>query len=40
MNDTATVLIDVRDFDNLNPYFIHNTYQAVIPENKVSPKTT
>ncbi|XP_067441680.1 protocadherin Fat 4 [Thunnus thynnus] len=32
--DTATVDIDVVDFDNLNPYFIHNLYQAFIPENQ------
>ncbi|XP_044201132.1 protocadherin Fat 4-like [Thunnus albacares] len=33
--DTATVDIDVVDFDNLNPYFIHNLYQAFILENQV-----
>ncbi|XP_044045435.1 protocadherin Fat 4 [Siniperca chuatsi] len=35
LNDTATVLIDVQDFDNLNPYFSHNVYQAFIPENQI-----
>ncbi|XP_040002206.1 protocadherin Fat 4 [Xiphias gladius] len=35
LNDTATALIDVEDFDNLNPYFGHNLYQASIPENRV-----
>ncbi|XP_074485330.1 protocadherin Fat 4 isoform X2 [Sebastes fasciatus] len=35
LNDTATVLINVVDFDNLNPYFSHNVYQAVIAENQV-----
>ncbi|XP_031732532.1 fat-like cadherin-related tumor suppressor homolog [Anarrhichthys ocellatus] len=35
LNDTATVLINVVDFDNLNPYFSHNVYQAFIQENEV-----
>ncbi|XP_026158869.1 protocadherin Fat 4 [Mastacembelus armatus] len=35
LNDTAAVLIHVDDFDNLNPYFSHNLYQAFIPENQV-----
>lgn len=39
-NDTATVLFDVEDYDNLNPYFGHNVYRAFIPENQVSPTTT
>nr|XP_046231654.1 cadherin-23 isoform X2 [Scatophagus argus] len=34
LNDTATVVIDVDDFDNFNPYFIHNVYQAFIPETQ------
>ncbi|CAK6984226.1 protocadherin Fat 4-like, partial [Scomber scombrus] len=32
-SDTATVQINVEDIDNLNPYFLHNLYQAFIPEN-------
>lgn len=36
LNDSASVLITVEDFDNLNPYFSHNVYQAFIPENQVS----
>ncbi|KAM7419871.1 hypothetical protein PAMA_016804 [Pampus argenteus] len=32
--DTADVHINVEDFDNLNPYFSHNLYQAFIPENQ------
>ncbi|XP_063738782.1 protein dachsous [Eleginops maclovinus] len=35
LNDTATVTINVEDFDNLNPFFSHNIYQAFIPENQV-----
>ncbi|KAI5625920.1 protocadherin Fat 3-like [Silurus asotus] len=35
--DTATVTINVQDFDNLNPYFDHALYQAFIPENQVGP---
>lgn len=35
-SDTATVLIHVQDYDNLNPYFSHSVYQAFIPENQVS----
>lgn len=34
----ATVVVKVTDYDNFNPYFDHNTYQAFIPENKVSQK--
>ncbi|XP_029987441.1 protein dachsous [Sphaeramia orbicularis] len=34
LNDTATLLITVVDFDNLNPFFIHSQYQAFIPENQ------
>ncbi|XP_034543326.1 cadherin-23-like [Notolabrus celidotus] len=37
LNDSATVVINVVDFDNLNPYFSHSMYQAVIPENQVGP---
>ncbi|XP_037327747.2 protocadherin Fat 4 [Pungitius pungitius] len=37
LNDTASVLITVEDFDNMNPYFSHNVYQAFIPENQVGP---
>ncbi|KAK3510551.1 hypothetical protein QTP70_010009 [Hemibagrus guttatus] len=33
--DTAIVLINVQDFDNMNPYFDHTLYQASIPENQV-----
>ncbi|KAM4594440.1 protocadherin Fat 4 [Fundulus diaphanus] len=33
-NDTTSVEITVDDFDNLNPYFSHSLYQAVIPENQ------
>lgn len=36
LNDTTTVLINVEDFDNLNPHFSHNMYQAFVPENQVS----
>ncbi|XP_022623411.1 cadherin-5-like [Seriola dumerili] len=35
LSDTANVLINVEDFDNLNPAFSHNLYQAFIPENQV-----
>lgn len=38
MSNTATVVINVKDYDNFNPYFNYNTYQAVIPENEVSQK--
>ncbi|XP_045903065.1 protocadherin Fat 4-like isoform X1 [Micropterus dolomieu] len=31
----AAVLINVEDFDNLNPYFSHNMYQALISENEI-----
>lgn len=34
LNDTASVVINVKDFDNLNPYFSHNLYQAFILENQ------
>ncbi|XP_071359727.1 protocadherin Fat 4 isoform X2 [Trachinotus anak] len=34
LSDTANVLINVEDFDNLNPAFSHNLYQAFIPENQ------
>lgn len=40
LNNTATVLIHVEDTDNLDPYFSHDTYQAFIAENEVSPKTS
>lgn len=33
--DTATVTINVEDFDNMNPFFDHSLYQASIPENQV-----
>ncbi|XP_068451673.1 protein dachsous-like [Clinocottus analis] len=35
LNDTASVLINVLDYDNLNPYFSHNLYRAFIPENQI-----
>lgn len=38
LNDTATVLINVQDYDNLNPYFSHSVYRANIPETQVSPR--
>ncbi|KAF5894805.1 protocadherin Fat 4-like, partial [Clarias magur] len=31
--DTTTVVINVEDVDNLNPYFDHALYEASIPEN-------
>ncbi|XP_007570584.1 protocadherin gamma-B4-like [Poecilia formosa] len=34
-NDTTSVEIVVVDFDNLNPFFSHSLYQAVVPENQV-----
>lgn len=40
LNDTATVLINVEDYDNLNPYFIHSLYEAFIPENQVTAQRT
>ncbi|XP_039671449.1 protocadherin Fat 4 [Perca fluviatilis] len=40
LNDTATVSINVLDFDNLNPYFSHNVYQSFIPENQDGPFRT
>ncbi|XP_008416259.1 protein dachsous [Poecilia reticulata] len=33
-NDTTSVEIVVEDFDNLNPFFSHSLYQAVVPENQ------
>lgn len=36
LSDTASVVIDVEDFDNLNPFFSHSLYHAFIPENQVS----
>ncbi|XP_032418046.1 protocadherin Fat 4-like [Xiphophorus hellerii] len=33
-SDTTSVEIIVEDFDNLNPFFSHSLYQAVIPENQ------
>ncbi|XP_039469766.1 protocadherin Fat 4 [Oreochromis aureus] len=35
LNDTASVVINVDDFDNLNPYFSHSLYQAFISENQL-----
>ncbi|KAM3624462.1 uncharacterized protein V6R79_023812 [Siganus canaliculatus] len=40
LNSTATVLIEVEDFDNLNPSFSHNTYKAFIQENQSGPFRT
>ncbi|XP_041642272.1 protocadherin Fat 4 [Cheilinus undulatus] len=40
LSDTAPVLITIEDFDNLNPYFNHNMYRALIPENEVGPFQT
>ncbi|XP_020495271.2 protocadherin Fat 4 [Labrus bergylta] len=40
LNDRATVLINVKDFDNINPYFSHNMYQAFIPEEQAGPFRT
>ncbi|XP_054866126.1 cadherin-23 [Amphiprion ocellaris] len=37
LNDTASVVINVKDFDNLNPYFSQNLYQAFIQENQAGP---
>ncbi|XP_036950739.1 cadherin-23-like isoform X6 [Acanthopagrus latus] len=39
-SDTATVVINVEDFDNLYPYFSHSLYQAFIPENQDGPFPT
>ncbi|KAM8771996.1 cadherin EGF LAG seven-pass G-type receptor 1-like [Acanthopagrus schlegelii] len=39
-SDTATVVINVKDYDNLNPYFSHSLYQAFIPENQDGPFPT
>ncbi|CAL8333307.1 unnamed protein product [Merluccius merluccius] len=33
--DNATVLFNIEDTDNLNPYFNHNLYQASILENQI-----
>ncbi|XP_023190113.1 protein dachsous-like [Xiphophorus maculatus] len=33
-NDTTLVEIIVEDIDDLNPFFSHSLYQAVIPENQ------
>ncbi|XP_034740142.1 protocadherin Fat 4 [Etheostoma cragini] len=40
LNDTATVTINVLDFDNLNPYFSHSVYRSFIPENQDGPFRT
>ncbi|XP_030290590.1 cadherin EGF LAG seven-pass G-type receptor 2-like [Sparus aurata] len=40
LSDTATVVINVEDFDNLNPYFSHSLYRAFIPENQDGPFQT
>ncbi|XP_032372416.1 protocadherin-16 [Etheostoma spectabile] len=40
LNDTATVTINVLDFDNLNPYFSHSVYRSFIPENQEGPFRT
>ncbi|CAN9493180.1 unnamed protein product [Ophioblennius macclurei] len=40
LNDTASVLINVQDFDDLNPYFSHSLYQAAIKENEIGPLTS
>ncbi|XP_030290603.1 cadherin EGF LAG seven-pass G-type receptor 2-like [Sparus aurata] len=40
LSDTATVVINVEDFDNLNPYFSHSLYRAFIPENQGGPFPT
>ncbi|XP_031417810.1 cadherin EGF LAG seven-pass G-type receptor 2-like [Clupea harengus] len=37
LSDTATVTIEVTDFDNMNPYFDHSLYEATIPENQRGP---
>ncbi|XP_028265862.1 protocadherin Fat 4-like [Parambassis ranga] len=34
LSDTASVVIDVEDFDNLYPFFSHSLYHAFIPENQ------
>ncbi|XP_047434008.1 protein dachsous-like [Mugil cephalus] len=39
-NDTATVVINIEDSDNMNPYFSHNLYQASVPENQIGGFTT
>eukprot|EP00063_Salmo_salar_P053106 XP_014027941.1 PREDICTED: protocadherin Fat 4-like [Salmo salar] len=38
--DTATVLLEITDFDNLNPYFNHSLYQAIIQEGQTGPFLT
>ncbi|KAL2086494.1 hypothetical protein ACEWY4_017553 [Coilia grayii] len=38
LSDTATVSVTVTDYDNMNPYFDHNVYEATIPENQASIK--
>ncbi|XP_028826902.1 uncharacterized protein LOC114785206 [Denticeps clupeoides] len=35
LSDTANVSIEIEDSDNMNPYFDHGLYYAVIDENKV-----
>ncbi|KAK6300316.1 hypothetical protein J4Q44_G00284140 [Coregonus suidteri] len=35
--DIATVLLEITDFDNLNPYFNHSLYQATIQEDQTGP---
>ncbi|XP_010887588.2 protocadherin Fat 4 [Esox lucius] len=35
--DTANVLLEITDFDNLSPYFSHSLYQATIQENHQGP---
>ncbi|XP_049325193.1 cadherin-23 isoform X6 [Astyanax mexicanus] len=39
LKDTASVVINIEDFDNLNPYFDHSLYQASILENEVGELT-
>uniref|UniRef100_A0A4W5MPG5 Cadherin domain-containing protein n=2 Tax=Hucho hucho TaxID=62062 RepID=A0A4W5MPG5_9TELE len=38
--DTADVLLEITDFDNLNPYFNYNLYQATIQEDQTGPFLT
>ncbi|XP_041959569.1 protocadherin Fat 1-like [Alosa sapidissima] len=33
LSSTTEVIIDVQDFDNLNPYFQHNLYETTVQEN-------
>ncbi|KAJ8002135.1 hypothetical protein DPEC_G00176680 [Dallia pectoralis] len=35
--DTATVLLEITDFDNLSPHFNHSHYQASIQEHQKGP---